>query len=419
MDKWEHGLVAFRRRSEGVELAVFDEGVLVRGAPGAIEALTEELERGPGRVRASRQETLDGVAALANIAGLAANSGNYFKLSQQSLQALRDANGGEIPTGWIRGVIRGDGGSILEHLDLKKVKLDPQQALSLQTAAVGMALRSAIAEVLEAVERVEGKVDEVARLFRAERLGNALGDHRTLSSLVGQMERTGTISATDWSAVASMGPVIRRDIEALRNHVRLALDREVSSSTRSRLDVAKGLLEESRVRESLELLLVVEENFNLWQVLRLAHVRRVEPDHLRAAVEHARDAVAADTAADQALIASLQTMVSRLLEPGGTEGLALLSAPALEDRTHELSAMAEWFADQRLLEVDGVSAEPWPGFRDSARHVLQTAASGAGELAGLAREVVRRRPMEDTEDGFGPGELVEADNARPEEPQER
>ena len=238
--------MALLRRKPDLELAVIDGGMLARGSKDALAALTEELERGPGRVRRPPQSVFDCLGALGGVAGVAGTQGTYFKMSARSLKALRDANGGRVPTGWVPGVTRGKG--ILKHLDIKKVKVTPQQALSLQTAAIGLALRTAIADVVEAVERVEGKVDEVTRLVRSERLGSALGDRRTLSHLVDRVTRTGTISETDWSTIASMGPSIVRDIEALRAHVRMSLDHEVKASTGSRLDAAEAVLDTSRVR---------------------------------------------------------------------------------------------------------------------------------------------------------------------------
>lgn len=374
-----------------MELAVFDGGMLVRGSPDAVEAVAAELREAPGRVRRPPQGVFDGIGALAGVGGVVGTHGTYFKMSKASLESLQQANGGKVPSGWISAVPRGAGGKILKHLDIKKVKVNPQQALSLQTAAVGLALRTAIADVLDAVERVEGKVDEVVRLVRAERLGNVLGDRLTLARLTERVRSSGQLSATDWSSVASMGPSIVRDIEALRAHVRLSIDQDIRSSTGSRREAAEAMLDDSRVRESLELLLVAQDNHNMWQLLRIAHVQQTERRHLQATIEDARAALAANDAADQALLESLGSVESKLLNPGGTEGLALLDAPKLRDKADELTEALEWFADQRLLERETAPATTWPGFKDSTQHVARTVVTGAGALAGAAREATRRR----------------------------
>lgn len=389
--------MAWGRRGRDLELAVFDDGVLVRGSTGAVDQLAAALAAGPGGVRRAPQQAFDVLGMLGAVGGVAGTSGTYFKLSAEAMAALKAANGGKIPTGVISAVLRGEGGSILKHLDLKKVKVSPEQALGLQAMAIGMALRSAIAEVLEAVERVEGKVDDVVRLVRAERLGHVLGDRRTLSSLVERVQVTGSISDTDWSSVAAMGPAVVRDIEALRAHIRSSIEAEIKTSTGSRLDAAETLLDKARVRDSLELLLVAEENHHLWQLLRLAEVRQHEPRHFAATLEHAREALALDTSTDQALVTSLRTVLGKLVEPSGIEGLALLNRGKLRDRVDELTDTLAWFTDQRLLEFEAVPATDWPGFKDSTRHVARTAVAGAGALAGAARDVARRRPAQGTE----------------------
>ncbi len=59
------------------------------------------------------------------------------------------------------------------HLDWKPVELGPEQALAMQTMVVYLALRAAINDLTAAVERVEGKLDKLVTLARAERNRNA------------------------------------------------------------------------------------------------------------------------------------------------------------------------------------------------------------------------------------------------------
>jgi hypothetical protein len=378
--------------SDELELAVVDDGLLVRGQAEQIEMLTAELHRGPGRVRVAPQGLFDTLATAAGVAGVAATHATYFKLSAESLAALMAANGGQVPSGLFSGVTRGGAGSILKHLQLSKVDLGPEQALSLQLAAATVALRMAIAEVQKAVERVEGKVDEVVRLIRSERLGDALGDQRTLSRLVDRLEATGKVSLTDWSSVAAMGPAIVRDIEELRAHVRLTVDGEVKAWTGSRLDAAEKMLDEARLRETLALLVLVEQNHNLWQTLRIAHVRQTEPDHLESTLADARAALAGDTESDQALVESLDRVLGTLLRPSGLEGFSPIQAPRLRAAGDDMSEMLTWFADQRLLDRVPVEVEEMPGVKDSAELVVRTAVDGAKTVKGAARDLVRRRP---------------------------
>ena len=167
---------------------------------------------------------------------------------------------------------------IAGQLRLEKVTLDPAQVVSVQTLAVQMALRTAIKEVVQAVEEVGDKVDRIAGLIHAERIGNTLGDRRTLEDLAAHVERHGAITETDWSSVASLGPSIARDIEALREHVRGELARRRRKLARcERVSDVDELLDRDLVPESLALLVIAESNYGLWQRLRIAHVHGHEP----------------------------------------------------------------------------------------------------------------------------------------------
>lgn len=92
--------------------------------------------------------------------------------------------------------------------------ISPTASLAAQTMLATLALRHAIHDLAAAVERVEGKVDKLVTLARTERIGHAAGDRRTIEALVERVRSQGRISSTDWSTVASLGPLIARDIEA-------------------------------------------------------------------------------------------------------------------------------------------------------------------------------------------------------------
>lgn len=128
-------------------------------------------------------------------------------------------------TGDISGVVRDPSGKIRGILDFEKVGgLGAEQALALQTAAATLALRAAIADVQAAVERVEGKVDDVLGLLRADRVGDIIGTKKLLDPLVERARHTGRVSGTDWQAVAGLGAETAKGIETLRAHIRSRLE---------------------------------------------------------------------------------------------------------------------------------------------------------------------------------------------------
>jgi hypothetical protein len=311
--------MALRRRAKlvGPELVVVGqaEGVLVAGPPGAVETLVAQLvEVAWASARAASAAGLADLLAIGSTAGaLVATHGQYVRLTARSVALLRDHRLVPSEGGAFWGFVR-DSGRIRGVLDFEKVSLGPQQVLTLQTAAVSLALRAAIADVQSAVERVEGKVDDVLGLLRAERVGDALGIRRALEPLVERARRQGQVSSTDWSAVAALGSHIARDIETLRAHIRSRLE-EADGGWRpgdrandaERLFERKGLL-----MESLALLIVAEHNLGAWHELRIAHVRVNEPEHLAWTVEDAEAAIAAEIEYDQAIADALQVVAARL-----------------------------------------------------------------------------------------------------------
>ena len=82
-----------------------------------------------------------------------------------------------------------------------------------------------------------------------------------------------------------------------------------------RASAAHGLVEESLFRETLALLLVCEHNLGQSQDLRIAHVRRVEPEHLGTAVADARRSLENDREADQLLVEMITEVIGTLSEP--------------------------------------------------------------------------------------------------------
>jgi len=265
--------------AESTELVVVPtgDGLIVSGHHQDVEQLVADLARvgGAGVSASGRAQVTDLLGAAASVGAVAASTCDYVKHTKRSLALLREH--GLVPSGEagvFRSFVRGGGGTFAGNLDWSPVRLGPERALALQTAAVGLALRTAIKQVEDAVARVEGKVDRIAKLARAERLGTAIGNHHTLSALARRVAADGTISATDWSSVAGLGPAIVEDIEALRAYVRSELiDAKGGWRARGRADDAMELLEQDLVVESIGLLVVAENNLALWQALRVANVR--------------------------------------------------------------------------------------------------------------------------------------------------
>lgn len=373
-----------------LELWSDEDGVLVAGPNANVSAVVAHLEAVGGlSVEASSVVAADALAVFASGYADGATSMQYIRHTARSAELLRTH--GAIPTGEgaYRSMVIGPNG-IAGNLDWSVVDVGPERALAFQSAAVGLALRTAVRQVEVAVERVEEKVDQIAELLRAERLGDALGDRRTLESLVQRVHDGEGLSAADWSSVAALGPAITRDLEKLRAHVRLQLaEAEAGWWPRTRAAAADGLLADRLLTETMALIVVAEHNFSLWQQLRIERIERHEPDHLRSGVRHARSAMREHLDQDQLLLDQLREVQERLLEPAKIDGLAPRQSRRLESAARELDAVVAWFAEQRLLDVEASERAARPGLRDSLRHVgTQTVgvARGAGNRLRRSRD---------------------------------
>lgn len=371
----------WRRRRAGVSepgqtagelvLVADDGGTLVVGDKESVAAVVSRLRSLTGSdLSIAASASTDVLAGLASGYAIAVSSCEYFRHTAEALQKLREL--GAIPAegGAYRSFVRDARNHFAGNLDWTPVDVGPERALALQQAAVTLALRTAIKQVQDAVEQVADKVDRIATMLRSERLGDALGDRRTLERLVDQVQKRGVLTATDWSSVAGLGPIITRDIEKLRAHTRSQLaEAKGGWRPRARAEDAKELLEDDLLAESLALLVLSEHNFALWQQLRIANVKLREPEHLEATVEDAASALRADVAEDQELVDGLQSIVAALTMPGALDGFAPLQTRRLEEASVRLGNLASWFADQRTLDVRALEAQIRPRFKDSVRHV--------------------------------------------------
>ena len=247
-----------KKQSEGagVEIVQTGRGVLLSGNSAEVATMVTDFARiAPDGARSISAADLGMGAGAAY--GFYKTHQQYFQVSARALQPLKDH--GALPAGdgqYNRSFVMDAAKKFAGNLDWKKVHIGPEQALSIQTATATLALRAAIKDVVTAIERVEGKVDELVKLVRAERLGSAIGDRRTLESALDLLHSTATITTTDWTAIGPLGPEIARDIERLRAHITLKLtDVKSGALVRTRVDEAEELSEQL-LRESMALLVV-------------------------------------------------------------------------------------------------------------------------------------------------------------------
>jgi hypothetical protein len=205
------------------------------------------------------------------------------------------------------------GGKFAGQLTFEPVALVAEQALALQTAALSLALRSAIANVQKAVERVEGKVDKINHHLDSRLRGDIIGTFRHLTAVVAATRDRGHLLQADWDSVSGTRALTARDLDTLRAFVR----RKAGEVTRAlnvpdRKDKFREFNEQKgSVRDVLELILVAEQSVHLYEYLRLQQVRQGEPEHITSALADARATLVTQHDLDEELVETLLAAVER------------------------------------------------------------------------------------------------------------
>ncbi len=400
-------MMPLRKNESEIVIIYSGDGLMVEGSPTAVEAVAAQLMKPGGRVRRSKQPAADILAASTAAKAVVATHREHFQFSPEAMKRIKEL--GTIPSkdahGYLRSFVK-DGRAFAGNLDWKPVDFSPEQAVSMQVAAASMAIRAAIADVQEAVERVEAKVDQVARLVRADHLGNVLGDRSILTPLLNRLEGGSTVSETDWRTVSHLGADMARDLEAVRSYLRLALADDPDGTPRTRVGAATDLLGDPLIQESLALLVVAESNLGMWQRLRIGQVAKSEPEHLPEAIEHARQFLSSQRAADQDLLDRLASFTELVAKPMGLEGFTFIQTTKLKHAKRELSELTSEFAEQRCLDLADSPNVEYPGARDSAAHVARSIRDrSARAVGGVIVHFDERRSKMDSGSGNQSGEL--------------
>jgi hypothetical protein len=336
-----------------------DGGLLVRGSSHAVDTVLAELLT-PTEVEAHRRAVsriADVTASGASVAALAVEAQEYLRPTAASLEKLSRFGAQTDTSGALRGFVR-DNGRFAGNLSFETVSFGAEQALALQTAAVTMALRTAIANVEAAVERVEEKVSDLQRRIGAKEVGEVVGAYRRLDRVVSATASRGHLLDADWDAVAGAGMDLDRALESMRAYVMKtvnAIDPEAGLPTREA--AVKGLSDVDGVAGTMKLILVAEQALHLWEYIRLERVRQTEPEHVDSAVAEARSSLKAQRARDENLIAAAVARIERVRRINPLEVHHLLAIPNMEEASNRALDELERFAESARASIPGVARE--------------------------------------------------------------
>jgi hypothetical protein len=372
------------REDGGVIVSFQREGLVIGGDPVEVESYLSRIRNAAGdvvRVAGIDKSSLgNATGLLAEVASVLGQSGTFVQLHPDSVKAIQA--GSLIPgtDGFFRMMTRGADGQFLQQLQWAPTDINPAQLASVQMIAVQLALKSAIAQVEDAVRRVEGKVEAVRELARAGRTGDVIGDNFTVSRMVTYLERHGRLADADWNSVAGVGHAVARTVEQLRNHVTLTLKGfDPQADVHSRSETVRLAVDEKLLGETLALLIVAEDSLYKWQRLRIARVEAAEPEHLKHVIEDARELILHQLKEDVALCQEAKESLEKMKKTEAIDGLRYESVSCLRRDTDTLQGHISQFAKAR-----GVQVSEWTRFED--RSFLD----GAGAALDIATETAGR-----------------------------
>ncbi|MCU1695840.1 MAG: hypothetical protein JWR34_1903 [Mycobacterium sp.] len=376
-----------RSTNDEVDISVQPDGILVDGDPEAIESYLARL-----RTHAGRSMRVAGIdkASIGNATGLLAGAaavlgeaGKFVQLHPDSVEALKVGHWIPGAEGFFRMTTRTADGAFLQQLQWRPAAIGPTQMMSLQMVAVQVALKSAIAEVEDAVRRVEGKVESLLQLANAARAGDVLGNHLTIRRAVDFLEKHGSLPDADWDAIASLGPALNVTVEQLRDHVaRLLESFEEDLPVQDRAKKLRGAVVDNRLGETLSLLIVAEESLYKWQRIRLARVEAVEPQHLQRVIDDARELLAHQLAEDGRLYRTAKELLDTFAKPEAMEGFRVFAVRDLAKQRSNLREELDQFAEARRHQVEKWEAVETPSVLDAASAVIDAAMGGASKAIG-------------------------------------
>ncbi|HKI40020.1 MAG TPA: hypothetical protein VKA66_06400, partial [Mycobacterium sp.] len=279
--------------TDEVVVSFHDEALLLGGDPAAIESYLIRLRATAGQAMRvagiDRASLANAVSRLAGLTSLLADTGKYVQLHRDSVNVLKNCDLIPGSDGFFRMTALADDGQFLAQIQWRPAVLGPDAMMSAQMIAVQMALKSAVAQVEDAVRRVEDKVELVLEVARAQRAGDVLGNNLTISRMVDSLEKYGSIPDAYWDSVAVLGPALNVTVEQLRNHVvRILASFDHNLPVQQRAEKLRNAINDNRLGDALSLLVIAEESLHKWQRLNLARIESTQPEQLLRAIDEAR-----------------------------------------------------------------------------------------------------------------------------------
>jgi hypothetical protein len=337
------------------EVTLFLDGgdLYVTGEAGAIDLVLAEV-LGPDDSRRRRSATRLGEAGAVGATAAAARAATeeLLRPTPASLEKLREFGAQLDGSGALRAYVRGDGGKFAGQLTFEAVSFGAERALAMQTAAVSLALRSAIADVQAAVEAVDQKVSDIQKRVRAREVGEVVGTYRYLRQVVDSTRARGRLLEADWDQVAGTRRDLEIALESLRAYVADSInDIDGDDPLPKRETAIRRIASPKGVAGSLRLIVVAEQALCFLEYLRLERIRMTDPDHLSSALADARRALTVQCERDASLIRTAVQRIEAAKRIDPLEVHRVFSIPDMREASANALDALESFANASRAEL--------------------------------------------------------------------
>lgn len=377
------------------EVTLFLDGgdLYVTGEADAIDlVLTEVLGPDDSRRRRSATRLGDAGAVAATAAAARTATEELLRPTAGSLEKLREFGAQLDGSGALRAYVRGDGGKFAGQLTFEAVSFGAEQALAMQTAAVSLALRSAIADVQAAVEAVDQKVSDIQKRVRAREVGEVVGTYRYLQQVVDSTRARGRLLEADWDQVAGTRRDLEIALESLRAYVADSInDIDGGDDPLPKRETAiRRIASPKGVAGSLRLIVIAEQALCFLEYLRLERIRMTDPDHLPSALADARRALAVQCERDAALVRTAVQRIEAAKRIDPLEVHRVFSIPDMREASAKALDALESFANASRAELPELDRSVRrPPLSETRAEVKRQAISAKGGVVDASRAVGR------------------------------
>lgn len=385
-------MLGVNRPASGLSVVVEPEGILVSGDRDRVDAYLDRIRSVAGDalsvIGVSGKSLADVSAIATSVGGVAAQTGDFVKISPASKTLLATHRILPGNDGYNLATVADTSGKFRGQIQWQKVPLAPNQALAMQTAVATVALRTAIASVEAAVARVQDTVDQILAIASASRTGDVIGHHAVLARTVATLDSAGALPTADWNSIAGLGPDLEVGVERLRNHIKRTLEGfDTSKPVQVRASYLQSAVQNNRLGESLQLLVIAEDSLYLWQQLRIERIRETEPQHLAAVLADARSLLAEHLDRDSALLLHARAELATYAAIRPLEIVRMLSKSKVKRDMKNLRRDLDDFATARSSQVMGWQEYEDPSVAEALAVVGNRAMALGAAVSGTTRGI--------------------------------